>query len=77
MYNQGMKDMEEKNWNGSGNFLYGRIFFPDGCGDFESQKGTLNDVLGLPKENLDEATRIAVERQRLVAGTDAASKKSC
>lgn len=55
--------MELKNWNGEGNFLYGRVFFPDGCGDFESSKGTLNKLLGLPQEDLDEATKRALERQ--------------
>jgi len=46
------------------NFLYSRIFFPDGCGDTEHNKGTVNALLGLPKEDLDEATRVAMERQQ-------------
>ncbi|KAL9609165.1 MAG: hypothetical protein Q9167_006042 [Letrouitia subvulpina] len=49
------------------NFLYSRIFFPDGCGDFEHHKGTLNSMLGLPKEDLDEATKVAIERQKAQA----------
>ena len=44
--------------------LASRIFFDDGCGDFERSKGTLNAVLGLPKEDLDEGTRRAIERQK-------------
>ncbi|GAB7338508.1 hypothetical protein MBLNU457_5259t1 [Dothideomycetes sp. NU457] len=39
-----------------------RVFFPDGNGDFEMNRGTVNALLGLPKEDLDEFTKIAVER---------------
>ncbi|KAK4967777.1 hypothetical protein LTR42_010104 [Elasticomyces elasticus] len=42
--------------------VYSRIFFPNGGGDFE-HKGTINNLLGLPKEDLDEATKVAMERQ--------------
>ncbi len=47
--------------------LYTRIFFPDGCGDFEHNKGTLNSLLGLLEEDIDEATKVAIERQKTVA----------
>jgi hypothetical protein len=43
--------------------MYTRVFFDDGCGDFES-KGTLNSVLGLPKEDIDTATGAAIERSK-------------
>lgn len=36
-----------------------RIFFPNGGGDYESTRGLDNDALGLPKEDLDEATAVA------------------
>jgi len=39
-----------------------RVFLSDGPGDYEETKGTINDVLGLPKEDLDEATERAVHR---------------
>ncbi|KAI1381272.1 NAD(P)-binding protein [Hypoxylon crocopeplum] len=43
--------------------LYSRLFFKDGCAHFEARRGGLaNDILGLPKEDLDEATKIAVDR---------------
>jgi len=45
-----------------------RVFYPDGNGDFETNRGTLNAVLGLPKEDLDEATAVAVERAMNGAG---------
>jgi hypothetical protein len=38
MYEKGREEMKSGNWMGEGNFLYGRIFFDDGCGDFESSK---------------------------------------
>ncbi|KAI1802336.1 NAD(P)-binding protein [Daldinia bambusicola] len=41
--------------------LYSRVF-RDGCNDFEGKYGSVaNDVLGLPKEDLDEATRNAID----------------
>ena len=40
---------------------YARIFYPNGDGDFESKWGTSNKLLGLPKEDLDEATKRIVE----------------
>ncbi|KAI0901337.1 NAD(P)-binding protein [Annulohypoxylon nitens] len=43
--------------------LYSRIFYKDGVGNFEAQRGGLaNDILGLPKEDLDEATKIGIYR---------------
>ena len=60
----GMKDMKEGK-KPSANFLYARVFIPgpDGGGDFESTQETLNTTLGLPKEDIDEATKRAIERQ--------------
>jgi hypothetical protein len=40
--------------------MYARTFFPNGDGDFESKNGTANKVLGLPEEDLDEASKRAV-----------------
>ena len=44
--------------------IYGRLFFPDEKGNFESRRGLDNDALGLPKEDLDEFTKIAIERAK-------------
>ena len=41
--------------------LYSRVFYQDGKGNFEASKGLQNDVLGLPKEDLDEHTKIALQ----------------
>ena len=46
--------------------MYTRIFYDDGCGNFEARRGVSNDILGLPKDDLDEATTRAIER----AGAD-------
>ena len=42
--------------------MYTRLFFDDGCGNFEARRGVSNEILGLPKEDLDEATVRAIER---------------
>ncbi|MCJ1306922.1 hypothetical protein MMC25_000566 [Agyrium rufum] len=36
-----------------------RVFYPNGDGDYESKYGLDNGKLGLPKENLDERTKVA------------------
>ncbi|KAI4128234.1 MAG: hypothetical protein LQ341_006698 [Variospora aurantia] len=41
--------------------LYSRVFFPNGDGDYEVNHGVAKQVLGLPEEDMDEATRRAVE----------------
>lgn len=50
---------------GFGICLYTRLFFNDGAGDFEA-KGLANEALGLPKENIDEATERAIKRSKEV-----------
>jgi hypothetical protein len=40
--------------------LYSRMFFPNGGGDYESKRPLDNKVLGLPVEDLDEATAEAI-----------------
>lgn len=59
----GLEAVKKGDYSGYSRMLC-RIFFPDGCGDFEHNKGTLNEMLGLPKEDIDEATKVAVERQK-------------
>lgn len=41
-------------------FLYSRTFYPNGGGDFESTRGLHNDLLGLPSEEIDQATSVAI-----------------
>jgi hypothetical protein len=42
--------------------MYTRLFYDDGCGNFEARRGVSNEILGLPKEDLDMATARAIER---------------
>jgi len=41
--------------------MYSRTFFKDGSGNYEQHGLLANDLLGLPKEDLDECTREAVK----------------
>lgn len=58
-FEDGQKELAAGNRMGFGKILYSRLFFPDGCGNFESKLH--NAVLGLPKEDLDEYTTKAIE----------------
>ncbi|KAK6004229.1 hypothetical protein QM012_009079 [Aureobasidium pullulans] len=60
-YQQGMQDMKNGDPTGFSKAMYARVFYPDGSGDYESSKGLDNEDLGLPHEDLDEATKRAVE----------------
>jgi hypothetical protein len=40
--------------------LYSRMFFPTADGDYQSRRELHNDLLGLPVEDLDEFTAIAI-----------------
>ena len=59
-YNAGMKEMQEGNMLGFGQLLYTRVFYPDGSGSFERDPGSHNELLGLPEEDIDEFTKIAI-----------------
>ena len=50
-------ELHKHNFSQFTKMMYSRMFFPTGDGDF---KPVHNDVLGLPKEDLDEWTAIAV-----------------
>ena len=65
-YASGIKEIQEGKRIGFAKMLYTRVFYPDGSGDFEQHKGTLNSLLGLPKEDIDEATKAAIERSKTV-----------
>lgn len=60
-YKKGVLDLQKGEMTGFVRLMYTRVFFPNGDGDYESRKGLLNDLLGLPKEDLDEATRAAID----------------
>ncbi|KAI7366904.1 hypothetical protein KC336_g21257, partial [Hortaea werneckii] len=58
----GLEAMKTGDRLGFAKMLYSRIFFSDGVGNFEASKGTVNKMLNLPEEDLDEASRVAVRR---------------
>ena len=62
-YSTGIRELKEGNRTGFPKMM-SRLFYPDGSGDFEHNKGTLNILLNLPQEDIDEATRRAIERSR-------------
>ena len=60
-YKRGIEEMNAGSRAGFATAMYTRHFFPHDSGDYESKKGLVNDKLGLPKEDLDEATKRAVD----------------
>lgn len=42
--------------------VHARRLAPGGYGDYETPFGTANDALGVAKEDLDEATRVAIQK---------------
>ncbi|KAL8824040.1 MAG: hypothetical protein Q9170_008269, partial [Blastenia crenularia] len=58
---KGLEEMKQGMRTGFAKQMYTRVFWKDGVGDHESSKGLANGVLGLEKEELDEATKRAVE----------------
>lgn len=44
-YSIGLKEIEEGKYTGYAKTMYTRVFFSDGCGNFEENKGTLNGLL--------------------------------
>ena len=60
-YQDGLDEMKKGIMTGFAKAMYSRNFYPNGDAEFESKYGLANGVLGLPKEDLDEATKRAVE----------------
>ena len=59
-YRRGTDMLEHGDRMGSLLRMYARVFYPDGCGNFETKKDLCNAVLGLDEEDLDTATRHAL-----------------
>ncbi|KAF7555975.1 hypothetical protein G7046_g6418 [Stylonectria norvegica] len=60
-YERGMERLKAGDRSAFAIVLYSRVFFPNGDGDFETSHGIENKTLGLPVEDLDEASKRAVE----------------
>lgn len=60
-YKAAAEEMQKGSFSAFVTVMYTRIFFQDGAGNFGASKGLDNEALGLPKEDLDEYTKAAVE----------------
>ncbi|KAJ6007328.1 hypothetical protein N7540_011304 [Penicillium herquei] len=60
-YQEGLTEVSGGNPEGMYKLLYSRVFYPNGDGNFEASRGLQNDLFGLPKEDLDKTTKIAIE----------------
>ena len=63
-YADGIKEMKEGKRIGFAKMMYTRVFYPDGAGNLEQHENMLNSVLNLPEEDIDEATRAAIEQSK-------------
>ncbi|KAG2175443.1 hypothetical protein INT43_001090 [Umbelopsis isabellina] len=61
VYNEGLELFQKGDFAGMIGVLYGRNFFKDNAGNYELTKGLDNEKLSLPKEDLDQYTKLAVE----------------
>ncbi|KAI2470449.1 hypothetical protein F4781DRAFT_430464 [Annulohypoxylon bovei var. microspora] len=59
-WEEGRSALEKGDWQLFTKMLYSRMFFPNGDGDYQSRRSLDNDMLGLPIEDLDEATRVGI-----------------
>ncbi|KAK4690678.1 hypothetical protein P7C71_g6167, partial [Lecanoromycetidae sp. Uapishka_2] len=75
-YKSGMAELQKGNRMGFARVLYSRVFYKDGGGDYESKHGLQNEVLGLPKEDMDEATKAAIKRVEEGAGLHQVGERS-
>lgn len=69
-YKAGVEAYQKGDFIGLVKLLYSRIFYQDGSGNYEASRGLQNGILGLPKEDFDEHTRIAVQTAQYVFGPD-------
>jgi NAD(P)H-binding len=60
VYQNGMDELNKGNNSGFAKIFYSRMFFPDNAGNAEMLYGLQNEILNVPKESLDEATRRAI-----------------
>jgi hypothetical protein len=65
-YAQGIEEIKQGKKIGFAKMMYTRVFYQDGCGNFINSKGTVNSLLKLPDESLDEFTAKGIERSKEV-----------
>jgi hypothetical protein len=60
-WQRGMDLLASGDRSGFSTAMYSRVFYPNGDGNIRDKYGLANEALGLPEEDLDEATARAVE----------------
>jgi hypothetical protein len=60
-YKKGLEDLKAGNRLGFARAMYTRIFYPNGDGEFETKRELANEMIGLEREDLDVATKRAVD----------------
>jgi len=68
-FEEGVQKMQSGDMTGYAQRMYTRTFYKDGCGNFEQHGVLANGILGLPKEDLDERTRVAIKMAETGEGT--------
>ncbi|KAK4999461.1 hypothetical protein LTR66_001518 [Elasticomyces elasticus] len=63
-FHKGIEALQKGDRMGFARMMYSRVFYPDGNGNFEKTRGTINELLGLPQEDIDEATKAAIQRSK-------------
>lgn len=63
-YSRGLEQIKQGEKIGYAKMMYTRVFYQDGCGNFSEHKGTLNNLLELPEESLDDFTARAIQRSK-------------
>ncbi|KAK8037988.1 hypothetical protein PG994_014755 [Apiospora phragmitis] len=62
-YEKGLQMMKGGNMGGFVQAMYTHTFFPNDDGAYEKSRGLHNELLGLPVEDLDEFTKLAITRK--------------
>ena len=60
-HESGKEEMQKGNRLGFVQMLYSRVFYPDEPFNWKASGGDDNEKLGLPTEDLDESTKVAVQ----------------
>ena len=60
----GQEEMKKGNQMGFARQLYSRVFYPTGEANYEADGLLDNEALGLPRDDMDEFTRIAMEKAK-------------
>ncbi|KAK4983062.1 hypothetical protein LTR50_007441 [Elasticomyces elasticus] len=63
-FRKGVEALQKGDRMGFARMMYSRVFYPDGNGNFEKTRGTVNELLGLLKEDIDETTKVAIQRSK-------------